>query len=70
MLVFNQPSESAESLPKVLLPFIVLAVVPGVLLGYVQTQAVLGMKVGRSDPNCHTDTGTRSAACFFPLEWT
>lgn len=47
MLVFNPPSESAESLPNVLLPFTVLAVVPGVLLGYVQSLAVLGMKVGK-----------------------
>lgn len=45
MLALNLPSENAESLPNVLLPFTVLAVVPVVLLGYVQTQAVLGMMV-------------------------
>lgn len=41
------PREHAESLPDVLLPFAVLAVVPGVLLGYVQSKAVLSMKVGK-----------------------
>lgn len=47
MLALNLPSESTESLPNVLLPFTVLAVVLGVLLGYVQSEAVLGMKVGK-----------------------
>lgn len=47
MLVFNPPSEYAGSLPDVLPPFTVLAVVPGVLLSYVQSKAILGMKVGK-----------------------
>lgn len=47
MLVSNLPSEHAGSLPDVLLPFAVLAVLPGVLLGYVQSKAVLRMKVGK-----------------------
>jgi len=47
LLVFKPPSECAGSLPDVLLPFTVLAVVPGVLLGCVQSKAVLSMKVGK-----------------------
>lgn len=47
LLVFNPPREHAGSLPDVLLPFPVLPVVQGVLLGCVHSKAVLTVQVGK-----------------------
>lgn len=47
LMLYNLPSECAGSPLHVLQPIAVLAVVPGVWLSHVQSEAVFIMKVGR-----------------------